>query len=173
MNALKTDKHKLVKQLFWVWLFLFVISGCSQGDKGQRLSGEAPDFKLAAVDGSMVSLSDYSGKVIVVDFWATWCPPCLEMIPVLSKLHRQYANKGLVVLGVSLDQEGLDVLGAFVHENMIPYKILMGDKRITRAFGGISSIPTLYIIDREGRLVRKLAGYHSFSELEEQVKRYL
>lgn len=173
MNVLKTSNNKLFKRLFLLWLFLFVITGCSQGDKGQSLSGEAPDFKLPAVDGSMVSLSDYSSKVIVVDFWATWCPPCLEMIPVLSKLHRQYGDKGVVVLGVSLDQEGLEALSAFVHENLIPYKILMGDKRITRAFGGISSIPTLYIIDREGRLVRKLAGYHSFSELEEQVKRYL
>jgi cytochrome c biogenesis protein CcmG/thiol:disulfide interchange protein DsbE len=149
------------------------LAGCSVSDSGQGLSGGAPDFTLPAVDGSMVSMSDYSGKVVLVDFWATWCPPCQEMIPVLSKLHKDYSGKGLVILGVSLDKDGLGVLGSFVHDNMIPYKVVMGDNRISNAFGGVSSIPTLYMVNREGRLVRKLTGYHSYRQLEEQVKRYL
>ncbi len=78
-----------------------------------------------------------------------------------------------MVLGVSLDREGLEVLGPFVHEKMIPYKVVMGDTRISNAFGGVSTIPTLFIVDREGRLVRKLTGYHTYGQLEEQVKRYL
>jgi hypothetical protein len=117
------------------------LAGCSVSDSGQGLSGGAPDFTLPAVDGSMVSMSDYSGKV--------------------------------VILGVSLDKDGLGVLGSFVHDNMIPYKVVMGDNRISNAFGGVSSIPTLYMVNREGRLVRKLTGYHSYRQLEEQVKRYL
>ena len=161
------------KRLLLVVLLAVFILGCSKGDSGQGLSGGAPDFTLPAVDGSMVSMSDYSGKVILVDFWATWCPPCQEMIPVLSKLHKKYSEKGLVILGVSLDKDGLGVLGTFVHENMIPYKVVMGDNRISNAFGGVSSIPTLYMVDREGRLVRKLTGYHSYDQLEEQVKKYL
>ena len=162
--------HK--RLLLFVLLAVFIL-GCSKGDSGQGLSGGAPDFTLPAVDGSMVSMSDYSGKVILVDFWATWCPPCQEMIPILSKLHKKYSEKGLVTLGVSLDKDGLGVLGTFVHENMIPYKVVMGDNRISNAFGGVSSIPTLYMVDREGRLVRKLTGYHSYNQLEEQVKKYL
>jgi thiol-disulfide isomerase/thioredoxin len=149
------------------------LTGCSGGGESESVSGGAPDFTLPAVDGSMVSMSSYSGKVILVDFWATWCPPCQEMIPVLSKLHRKYSEKGLVILGVSLDKDGLGVLGTFVHENMIPYKVVMGDNRISKAFGGVATIPTLYMVDREGRLVRKLVGYHSFGDLEEQVKKYL
>ena len=164
---------RMHKRLLLVVLLAVFILGCSKGDSGQGLSGGAPDFTLPAVDGSMVSMSDYSGKVILVDFWATWCPPCQEMIPVLSKLHKKYSDKGLVILGVSLDKDGLGVLGTFVHENMIPYKVVMGDNRISNAFGGVSSIPTLYMVDREGRLVRKLTGYHSYNQLEEQVKKYL
>jgi thiol-disulfide isomerase/thioredoxin len=163
----------MAKRLLLVLLLAVVIAGCSKGDTGQQLSGGAPEFSLPSVDGSVVRMSDYAGKVIIVDFWATWCPPCLEMIPVLSKLHKNYSDKGLVILGISMDNEGLEMLGTFVHEKMIPYKIVMGDKRISNAFGGVSSIPTLYMVDRDGRLVRKLTGYHSYAQLEEQVKRYL
>ncbi|MDF1527038.1 MAG: TlpA disulfide reductase family protein [bacterium] len=164
----------MTKRLLLVLMLLaLIIAGCSKGDSGEDLSKGAPDFTLAAVDGSMVSISDYRGKVVLVDFWATWCPPCLEMIPILSRLHKKYSDKGLVVLGVSLDNEGLEMLGTFVHEKMIPYKIVMGDKKIGSAFGGVSSIPTLYMVDRNGRLVRKLTGYHSYAQLEEQVKKYL
>jgi cytochrome c biogenesis protein CcmG/thiol:disulfide interchange protein DsbE len=164
----------MTKRLLLVLMVLAVIIvGCSKGDSGEGLSKGAPDFTLPAVDGSMVSMSDFRGKVILVDFWATWCPPCQEMIPVLSKLHKKYSDKGLVILGVSLDNEGLGMLGTFVHENMIPYKVVMGDKKIGSAFGGVSSIPTLYLVDRDGRLVRKLTGYHSFGQLEDQVKKYL
>jgi glutathione peroxidase-family protein len=95
------------------------------------------------------------------------------MIPVLSKLHREYSDKGLVVLGVSMDRDGLAVLGTFVHEKMIPYKVLLGNDKVNRSFGGISTIPTLFIVDREGRLVRKLLGYHSFRQLKDQISKYL
>ncbi|MGD8353536.1 MAG: TlpA disulfide reductase family protein [Pseudomonadota bacterium] len=163
----------MVKRLVPLIVVIMIAAACSKGDGGQSLSGSAPAFKLPAVDGSVVQLSDYDGKVVLVDFWATWCPPCQEMIPVLTKLHQRYSKEGLVILGVSMDKEGLEMLGNFVHENTIPYKVLMGDSRIGNAFGGVSTIPTLYMIDREGRLVRKLIGYHTYGELEKQVKKYL
>jgi thiol-disulfide isomerase/thioredoxin len=154
--------------------FVLVTACGGGGGKGEieKMDGGAPDFTLPSVDGSMVRLSDYQGKVIMVDFWATWCPPCQEMIPVLSKLHKRYSTEGLVILGISLDQEGLGVLGPYVYEKRIPYKVLLGNDQLKREFGVIS-IPTLFIIDREGRLVRKLMGYHSFGELERQLKKYL
>jgi thiol-disulfide isomerase/thioredoxin len=158
-----------------ILMAFFLVTACSgSGSKGEieKMEGGAPDFTLPSVDGSMVRLSDYQGKVIMVDFWATWCPPCQEMIPVLSKLHKRYSKKGLVILGISLDQEGLGILGPYVYENRIPYKILLGNDLLKRDFGVIS-IPTLFMIDREGRLVRKFMGYHSFGELESQLKKYL
>lgn len=154
-------------------LAALVTAGCVKGDGGGELSGGAPEFTLPAVDGSMVSMSDYAGKVVLVDFWATWCPPCQEMIPVLSRLHREYSEEGVVILGVAFDDEGLSVLGKFVVEHQIPYKVLMGNRRVSNSFGGVSSIPTIFIVDREGRLVRKLTGFHTYGQLEEQIKRYL
>lgn len=155
------------------FVLLFSLAAACGGEKGEVLSGGAPDFQLPSVDGTIVRLSDHQGKVVIVDFWATWCPPCQEMIPVLSDLHRRYSEKGLVILGVSLDSEGLAVLGPFVHENRIPYKVLLGNRKISAAFGGVSTIPTLYIVDRSGRLVRKMVGYHSAGEIEEHLRKYL
>jgi thiol-disulfide isomerase/thioredoxin len=160
-----------MKRLIIMFLVLFIITGCS--DKGMELSGGALDLSLPSVDGTIFRMSDHTGRVVIVDFWATWCPPCLEMIPVLKKLHSNYSEKGLVVLGISLDTEGLEVLGPFVHENLIPYSVAMGDERIVRAFGGVTTIPTLYILDREGKLVRKMIGYHSYGDLEDEIKKYL
>jgi len=163
----------MYKRLILVAFLLLIIAGCSKVDNGQSLADRAPDFRLPAVDGSMVDLADYTGSVVLVEFWATWCPTCTEMIPVLKKLHQRYKEKGVVILGISLDRGGLQELGAFVHEKMIPYKILMGGSRITNAFGGVSVIPTLYMVDREGRLVRKLIGYHTLDQLEDLVEKYL
>jgi len=159
-----------------VIITVFVLFGACSGPGGkgevETMEGGAPDFTLPAVDGSMVKLSDYEGKVIMVDFWATWCPPCQEMLPVLSKLHKRFSMEGLVILGVSLDQEGLGLLGPYVYENRIPYKVLMGNDEVKKGFG-VTSIPTLFMIDREGRLVRKMMGFHSYGELEGQLKKYL
>ena len=160
-----------MKRLLAAVLAVLIVTACSGGSRD--LSIAAPDFILPAVDGAMVRLSDYKGKVIIIDFWTTWCAPCQEQVPILTKLHKSYSEKGLVILGISLDVEGLEVLGPYVHENMVPYKVLMSDDRVNRAFGGIATIPTLYIVDREGRLVRKLIGFHSYRDLEDEIKRYL
>jgi thiol-disulfide isomerase/thioredoxin len=160
-----------LKRFSLMILTLILISSCA--DDGRKTAGKPPDFTLPAVDGSMVRLSDHAGQVIIVDFWATWCAPCQEMVPVLSKLHRNYSDKGLVVLGVSLDKEGLEVLGPFVYQHMVPYKVLLGNDRAARAFGGVSTIPTLFLVDKEGRLVSKMLGYHTYEELEAQLKKYL
>lgn len=150
---------------------LFLVSSCSGGG-GSGSTGGA-DFAIPALDGSTVRLSDHDGKVVLIDFWASWCAPCREMVPVLSKLFREYSDDGLVVLGISLDQTEPKTLGYLVQEWGIPYRILLGDEKILKVFGGVTSLPTLFIINREGRLVGKMLGYHSYRELEDQVKRYL
>jgi thiol-disulfide isomerase/thioredoxin len=160
---------------FGVLLVLVLVAvGCTRGsDNAKPVSGEAPDFTLPAVDGSIVKLSDYSGDVILVDFWATWCPPCIEMIPALSKIHRNYKDKGVTLLSVSMDNESLEFMANFVYESNIPYKVLLGNRKVGNLFGGVASIPTLFIIDRENKLVRKLMGYHSYGQLEDEIKKYL
>ena len=153
---------------------LFSLTACDRSgeeDKTPTPNGGAINFTLPSVDGSIVSLSDYRGKVVLVEFWATWCPTCRKMVPVLSEIHRQYSSRGVVVLGISLDREGLEVLGPFVTDHRIPYKVLLGNDTVTMAFGGISLIPSLFIVDRSGKLVRKMTGYHSMEEIEKQLKK--
>ena len=86
---------------------LIALSGCS---KSSEQAGSAADFKLQDLDGKTVKLSDFRGKPILIDFWATWCSPCREAIPGIEKIHKAYADKGLVVLGISLDQGGWDTV---------------------------------------------------------------
>ncbi|NOY87586.1 MAG: TlpA family protein disulfide reductase [Deltaproteobacteria bacterium] len=153
---------------------LFSLAACDRSgkeDKTQAPSGGAINFTLPSVDGSIVNFSDYRGKVVLVDFWATWCPPCRKMVPVLSEIYRKYSSRGVVVLGISLDREGLEVLGPFVTDHRIPYKVLLGNDKVTKAFGGISSIPSLFMVDRSGKVVKKMIGYHSMEELENQLKK--
>jgi thiol-disulfide isomerase/thioredoxin len=160
-----------MKRLLIAPVVLLFFASCS--GSGQEFSGETPDFSLPAVDGSMFRMADHAGQVILIDFWATWCPPCQEMVPVLKKLHEDFSDKGLFILGISLDQEGLKVLSPFVHQNRIPYSVVMADDQTVRAFGGITTIPTLFIVDREGKLVKKMLGYHTYDDLEDVVKKYL
>jgi len=150
------------------------LSGCGKGPapKTGKDAG-APGFTLLSLSGEKVSLSDFQGKVVVIDFWATWCPPCRQLIPNLVELHKRHSGKGLAIVGIALDREGIRVVEPFVRQARIPYPVLLGNQGVTEAYGRVESIPTLFIIDREGKVVRKLVGYHSFEELESQVSRYL
>ena len=160
-----------MKRFLIVFVIAILLSACGSQGSGPEAGG--PDLSFTGVDGSTVRLSDFRDQVILVEFWVTWCGSCRMMVPVLSRLHGEYSKKGLVILGVSLDDEGLKVLKPFVREFDIPYRVLLGDQGTLGALGEVTGFPTLFVIDREGRLARKLKGFHSFEELEEKVKRYL
>jgi len=136
---------------------------------GGRLSSKdstAVDFVLNDITGRQVRLSSYKGQVVLLEFWATWCPPCRATIPELAALQDKYRSKGLVVLGVSVDEgQGIaDKLSAFVKENHINYTVLLGDEDISRAYG-VSSIPMSILINREGKVVKVvLGGIENFQE---------
>jgi len=160
-----------MRRFFVVVVAVVMLSAC--GKPGHEPGTKGLDLSLSSVDGSTVRLSDFPDQVILIEFWVTWCGSCQMMVPVLSRLHGEYFDKGLVILGVSMDEEGLEVLMPIVQESNIPYRVLLGDKKAAGVFGEVTGFPTLVIIDREGRLAKKLLGFHSFQELEEQVKRYL
>ncbi len=116
----------------------------------------APAFELKDLEGKTVKLSDFKGKVVLLNFWATWCPPCREEIPDLVALQNEYKDKGLVVLGVSLDQNGPAQVKSFVSRMKINYPVVIGDEKMAMSYGSIQAIPTTFYIDRAG----KIAGMH-------------
>ncbi len=118
-----------------------------------------PPFTLPDLEGNQVSLSDYRGKVVVLDLWATWCGPCRAEIPLLVELYEELKDEGLVVVGVGLDRGGAGVLKPFVASNNVTYPILVGNPAIQAEYR-VSGIPTTFILDRDGRIVTKHVGYH-------------
>ena len=136
-------------------------------------SDKAPDFALKSVDGKIVKLSDYKGKIIIIDFWATWCPPCRRGIPDLVEIQKEY-KKDLVVIGISLDAAKTikDVPG-FIKEYGINYPIVYGDQQVTIDYGGIRSIPTSFVIDQKGNVVDSNVGLVSKETFVNKIKELL
>jgi peroxiredoxin len=140
---------------------------------GQANSQMAPDFSLANLAGETVSLSDYKGKVILLDFWATWCPPCRKEIPDFVNLQDEYGAKGLQIVGISLDQDGVQVVKDFAEEFGINYPVLMGNSKVKADYGGIRGIPTTFLISRKGEIIDKYVGFRDKSVFEEAIKSLL
>jgi peroxiredoxin len=138
-------------------LFLFAKNG------GQRVrivqeGDRAPEFQLPSLDGGKVNLSSYRGKVVMVHFWATWCPPCVEEIPTLERLYRAYFGKDLEILAVSVDEGGAGAVGQFMQKNRFALPVLLNsDQSVSRAYGTFK-FPETYLIDREGVVRRKVIG---------------
>ncbi len=118
-----------------------------------------PPFTLPDLHGNDVSLSDFEGKVVVLDLWATWCPPCRVEIPFLVSLHEEFEDQGLVVVGVGLDQGGAADLAPFAKEIGMEYTVLVGGRSVQQAYG-VTAIPTSFVIARDGRIAAKHVGYH-------------
>ncbi len=130
----------------------------------------APDFALTSTDGKTIRLSDFRGKVVVLDFWATWCPPCKAEIPDFIRLYSQYKNDGFQMLGVSLDQGGLSDVKPFMKDYGINYPIMMGDNQVVAAYGGIRGIPTTFVIDKKGYVRAAFEGYRPASVFENLIQ---
>ncbi len=134
-------------------------------------SGKAPTFTLPDIDNKQVSLSDFKGKVVVLDFWATWCPPCRKEIPDFINLQKEYGSKGVQFVGIGLDDAGK--LRAFAQQYQMNYPVLVGTQDIAMKYGGIQGIPTTFIIDRSGTVVSKFEGYRPRQVFEDEIKKLL
>lgn len=161
-----------------ILLFFFIISlsffGCEK--KADTKEVEAPDFTLEDLSGKDITLSQYKGSVVILDFWATWCPPCRMSIPELVQLQEDYGDKGLVILGISVDSADTknSYISEFSEKFKINYPILRVDEKTTRKYFGNSdfSIPTIFIVNREGMVVDMHSGY-SPGAVEESLKQIL
>lgn len=134
----------------------------------------APDFSLPAYEGQKtIRLSDYKGKVVLVNFWATWCPPCRHEIPDFISVQDRLRPRGFEIVGISLDQGGAADVAPFAKEMGINYTVALGDNDVTERYGGIRGIPTSFLIDREGRIARTFPGMIDGTLLEASVKALL
>ncbi len=131
--------------------------------------GAAPAWKLQDVNGSVVSSEQFKGKVVVIDFWATWCPPCRAEIPGYTELQKKYGKDGFVIIGVSLDQGGPEVVKPFAAKMGINYPLVMADESVQTLFGGIEAIPTTFIIDRDGQIRDRKVGAEETEAYEKKI----
>lgn len=159
---------------------VLVLSACSgsrtahggaikTADKRQK----APDFTLRDAEGRTVQLSDYRGKVVLLNFWATGCAPCRAEIPWFIDFEKEYKDRGFAVLGVSMDDEGWEVVRPYIERMRVNYRVLMGDSMVSDLYGGVEAVPTSFMIDREGRIARMHVGLASRSEYQDDIDKLL
>ncbi|RMG28825.1 MAG: TlpA family protein disulfide reductase [Methanobacteriota archaeon] len=135
-------------------------------------SAKKPEFTLLSLEGKEVSLSDYRGKVVLVNFWATWCPPCVREIPDLVKLRKAYKDKNFEILGIVLSSKEAQV-HKMVKNFAIDYPILWGTQEAVNEFGNIPAIPRTFIINAEGEVVEDIEGMGNYEMFETLIKKYL
>ena len=133
----------------------------------------APDFTLYTLEGTEIKLSDYLGKIVILDFWATWCAPCRKSIPDLISIQDEYEDE-LVVIGISLDQPATqNNLQLFINNFGINYPVVLCTYEVSEAYGNIQAIPTSFIIDKEGNIINKHIGLVPKSTLIEEINSLL
>ena len=127
-------------------------------------------FALMDADENEFTIAQFEGQVRVVNFWATWCPPCRDEIPDFQAFHEKYEDQGVKIIGIALDEQGAEIVQPFVEEmNMTYLSLIDTTRKATTEFGGIYGIPTTFIIDRDGMVRKKHVGYMSYANLESAV----
>ena len=143
-----------------------------QEDEGKRLEGKAaPGFTLTSLDGKKVSLADYKGRPVLVNFWATWCAPCKLEMPWFEQFRQQYKGQGFEILGIAEDDASKDEIEKSVKKIGVSYPILLTDGKVAPKYGGVDYLPMSFFIDRSGVVVEETAGLASKDEIEANIKK--
>ena len=159
-----------------VFTAALLAGSCSKSERVRAASPKAegnrkaaPPFTLKDAEGKTVSLADYKGKVVLLNFWATWCGPCKIEIPWFVAFEQKYKEKGFSVIGVSMDEDGWTAVKPFLAEEKINYRILLGNDSVGTLYGGVDSLPTTFVIDREGKIAATHIGLVSKSDYEDEI----
>lgn len=135
--------------------------------------GELPDYEFDTLKGESVKLSDYRGKILMVNFWATWCGPCRKEIPELVKLKEKYGDQGFEIVGVALDDEGFEVVKPFLQQFDINYTIVADDYSYGNELGGIYMVPTTYLVNKDGKIAFRKIGEITVENIEPKIAELL
>ncbi|MCF7886185.1 MAG: redoxin domain-containing protein [Candidatus Marinimicrobia bacterium] len=191
---------KILKRInIGIIAILLIVTGCSKNDNDTKsqtksentaktettlksqsssfIGSKAPDFTLKTLEGENVSLDQFSGKVILLNFWGTWCPPCRKEIPDLVNIYSENKDKGLEIVGITLNSGSPEKIQNFANKNNMNYQILTGEQaktmQIAKKYNNLRSIPTTFIIDREGIIRHKWVGPRSKEKFMEEINKYL
>jgi peroxiredoxin len=166
LKILRKEKMKKFTFLLATLLIIvFVFSGCagnttnSQNTQNQQSRTPAPDFSWSDGNGNTIHLTDLKGKVVLLDFWATWCGPCKMTIPHIEAIYEKYKDKNVVVLGVNLDTGDLEKVKSFIDQYGMKYLVITDPKSAVAGKYMVNSIPTFFIIDKEGNIAKTIIGY--------------
>jgi peroxiredoxin len=157
----------------------FLLTGCKTETakrkeiKPDGIRKAAPEFTLKDLDGKNVNLSDYKGKVVLLNFWATWCGPCKIEIPWFVDFEQKYKDRGFAVLGVAMDDEGLEIVKPYMEKSKINYRIVLGNDSVATMYGGIESLPTTFVLDKDGKIASTHIGLVSKSDYENEIQQLL
>jgi thiol-disulfide isomerase/thioredoxin len=156
-----------MKRLLLTWFVIisfctggtFLLARCSKGGK-ESPSGLAPDFSLKSLDGRQITLSQLKGRVVLLDFWATWCGPCRESIPHLIQLYQNYRESGFELIGMNVDKGDGEVVRRYITSMDIPYPVVSVPEEVVRSYQ-VNGIPATFLIDQNGKITEKMVGYSS------------
>lgn len=133
----------------------------------------APDFTLKDASGKDVRLSSFKGKVVLLNFWATWCGPCKVEMPWFIEFQKKYQDKRFTVVGVSMDEDGWKVVNPYVQARGINYPILLGNEELAKRYDGLDALPTTLVLDRNGKIEAKHMGLVAKSVYEKEIEQLL
>jgi cytochrome c biogenesis protein CcmG/thiol:disulfide interchange protein DsbE len=166
-----------------VWLVLFGLMTClacspSRTAHAQSLKQtgdrkDAPEFALKDMNGKTVRLSDFKGKALVVDFWATWCGPCQIEIPWFMDFERKYKDQGFAVIGIAMDDEGWQAVKPFAEKMKMNYRVVLGNDQTADLYGGIEALPTTILIDRDGKIAGTHVGLAGKQDFQDAIEKLL
>ena len=164
------EKQKMSRVPVWCIALIFTLLSTVAA----QATTQMPSFSLESVrDGKIIESDSFSGKVLLLTFFATWCPPCAEEVPVLVKLQKELADAGFSVVGLSVDQTGPDSVAKFVKSEKINYPVLLAESQTTQDFGGVYGIPVAFLVNKSGNVVKKYTGYVQHEILERDIRSLL